>query len=126
MKIHPRQGLERLAKFFHLESWMRFLMLCVLTGIAAGLVGVLFDSGLRQLYRLLFQDMCSCGSRNPGWCCAGRPYKPMPRFISANSHPMASSSSSNISWVPVPMRRTCIPTSLLTTRVAILRGWAAL
>lgn len=52
----PRRLLERLAKFFHLESWIRFLMLCVVVGIAAGLVGVLFDRGLYYLYDYLFLE----------------------------------------------------------------------
>ncbi|MBI3829385.1 MAG: chloride channel protein [Planctomycetes bacterium] len=52
----PRRLLERLAKFFHLESWIRLLMLCVVVGIAAGLVGVLFDRGLYYLYDYLFLD----------------------------------------------------------------------
>jgi len=47
---------ERLAKFFHLESWIRFLLLCVVVGVAAGLVGVVFDRGLFYLYHFVFLE----------------------------------------------------------------------
>ena len=57
--ITIRRALERIVKFFHLDSWIRFLMLCVITGIAAGLVGAAFDQGLYYLYKVLYTDILS-------------------------------------------------------------------
>ena len=41
--------LERAARFFHLQAWFRFLALCVLTGILAGLGAWAFDGALKWL-----------------------------------------------------------------------------
>lgn len=59
MKLRYKAALERLVKFFRLNTWIRFLMLCILVGVSAGLVGALFDYGLTALYQVLFVDLLS-------------------------------------------------------------------
>jgi len=46
-RVSLRSTFETAVKIFRLESWLRLLFLCVLVGIAAGLVGVAFTVGLR-------------------------------------------------------------------------------
>lgn len=48
-----KQFFEKFIRFFHLESWARLLMLCVLVGVLAGLGGVLLDRGLHYLSEFL-------------------------------------------------------------------------
>ena len=48
-----RTNVQRAARFFHLESWFRLLMLCVLVGIVAGSGAVAFEAGLNKLQEIL-------------------------------------------------------------------------
>ena len=47
VKVHHQ--VERAARFFHLESWIRLLILCVLVGVVAGMGAVAFEAGLSAL-----------------------------------------------------------------------------
>src|SRR5436190_12145587 len=58
-----RSWVERLARFFHLESWFRLLMLCVLVGVVAGVGAVAFEAALEVLHRYIldgFLFTCGC------------------------------------------------------------------
>lgn len=54
--IRLKSFFDGLVKFFHLESWLRLLLLCVLVGIMTGLGGVVFDMGLQGLKDWLLRD----------------------------------------------------------------------
>src|SRR6478736_5979305 len=49
MKTKIGRFFERPLHFFHLESWFRLLMLCVLVGVVAGLGALGFDRALKLL-----------------------------------------------------------------------------
>src|ERR1043165_6867704 len=51
-----RRTFEKAARFFHLESWFRLLLLCVLVGLVSGLGAFGFDRALRFLQNLLLQN----------------------------------------------------------------------
>ncbi|MCZ7648316.1 MAG: chloride channel protein [Planctomycetota bacterium] len=51
-----RAYFDGFVKFFHIESWLRLLMLCVLVGIVTGLGGVAFEFGLDFLVEHLLKD----------------------------------------------------------------------
>ena len=44
---------ERLAQFFHLESWLRLLLLCVLVGVLSGASALIFDRVLKVVEHVL-------------------------------------------------------------------------
>lgn len=48
--FNPRIWLERVARFFHLESWFRLLMLCVLVGVVAGAGAIAFEAALNAVH----------------------------------------------------------------------------
>jgi CIC family chloride channel protein len=51
------KAFENAARFFHLESWFRLLLLCVLIGIVAGIGAYGFDFALRELQELLLDNL---------------------------------------------------------------------
>lgn len=51
-----RRPFERAIRFFHLESWFRLLLLCVLVGIVSGIGAFAFDRTLRFLQSMLLDD----------------------------------------------------------------------
>src|SRR6185369_9985747 len=52
-----RRTFERAFRSFHLESWFRLLLLCVLVGIVSGLGAFGFDQALRYLQKILLHDL---------------------------------------------------------------------
>src|SRR5437868_13520003 len=66
-----RTFFESTARFFHLESWFRLLMLCVLVGIVAGLGAALFEAGLNALQNLLLTNWLfqSSAQSSQLWFC---------------------------------------------------------
>ena len=56
MRKVPR-AFENAARFFHLETWFRLLLLCVLIGIVAGLGAYGFDFALRYLSKVVLDDL---------------------------------------------------------------------
>lgn len=46
---------ERAARFFHLQAWFRFLVLCVLVGALAGLGALAFEHALKAVERFLLE-----------------------------------------------------------------------
>jgi len=48
--------IERVARFFGLQSWFRLLFLCVLVGVVSGLGALLFDSVLHLLEKQLLNE----------------------------------------------------------------------
>ena len=44
-----RRQLDSFTKFFHLQSWLKLLLLCVLVGVVAGLGALALDKGLELL-----------------------------------------------------------------------------
>jgi CIC family chloride channel protein len=59
--------LDRAARFFHLETWFRLLILCVLVGIVAGLGALVFDKTLKFLDARLLSGWLFDPSRNSSW-----------------------------------------------------------
>src|SRR5579862_2597457 len=57
-----RQRLERIARFFHLETWFRLLMLCVLVGVVSGLGAVAFEAALNWLHAKLLAGWLFSGT----------------------------------------------------------------
>ncbi len=66
-----RTFLERAARFFHLESWFRLLMLCVLVGIVAGLGAAAFEAGLNAVQGVLLTNWLfkSSAQSDTLWYC---------------------------------------------------------
>ena len=52
-----RRRLSWLTQFFHLESWARLCLLCVLVGGIAGLAGVLLDRGLFYCTKFVLEPL---------------------------------------------------------------------
>jgi hypothetical protein len=55
MKRMPRI-FENLARFFHLESWFRLLLLCVLVGVVSGIGAYGFEYMLRLLAQVMLDN----------------------------------------------------------------------
>src|SRR5947207_2670784 len=62
-----RNWVERAARFFHLESWFRLLMLCVLVGIVAGAGAIAFEAGLNLLHHYLLDTFLFVCGGNERW-----------------------------------------------------------